>query len=191
MARRCRSGIGAIPDAVLRAPRRQARSRRAHRDVLGRRASISSKAASITNRRKTVHAGRIVTSFVNGTPARSTTSSTTTRRRVPPAAIARTTPRIIRKNDKVIAINSALEIDLTGQVVRRLDRPPHLLGHRRADGLHPRRGAVARRQADHRAAVDGLRAAPCRASLSALKPGAGVVTTRGHVHWVVTEIRRA
>ena len=39
--------------------------------------------------------------------------------------------------------------------VRRLDRPPHLLRHRRADGLHPRRRALARRQADHRAPVDG------------------------------------
>ena len=50
----------------------------------------------------------------------------------------------IRKNDNVVAINSALEVDLSGPGLRRLDRLPHLLGHRRPDGLHPRRGAVAR-----------------------------------------------
>ena len=59
------------------------------------------------------------------------------------------------KNPKVVAINSALRGRPDGPGVRRLDRPPDLLGHRRPDGLHPRRGALAGRQADHRAAVDG------------------------------------
>ena len=129
------------PRRGARAPGRQARPRRPHRDVLRRHPRLV-EGGVVTNRHKKVHPGRIVTSFVIGTRAALSTSSTTTRSSSSTPATAPTTPSLIRKNDKVVAINSALEIDLTGQVVRRLDRAPHLLRHRRADGLHPRRGAL-------------------------------------------------
>ena len=59
---------------------------------------------------------------------------------------------IIRKNDRVTAINSAIEIDLTGQICADSIGHDDLFGHRRPDGFHARRGALARRQTDHRAA---------------------------------------
>ena len=94
---------------------------------------------------------------------------------------------LIRKNPSVVAINSAIEIDLTGQVCA------DSIGHRIYSGIGGQmdfiRGAALSRgrQADHRAAVDGAATGRSRASCPTLKPGAGVVTTRGHVHWVVTE----
>ena len=69
----------------------------------------------------------------------------------------------------------------------RLDRPPALLGRRRPDGLHPRRGAGAGGTGDHRPAVDRGGRARSRASSPRLREGAGVVTTRAHVRTVVTE----
>jgi acyl-CoA hydrolase len=93
---------------------------------------------------------------------------------------------IIRKNDKVVAINSAVEVDLSGQVCA------DSMGFRIYSGIGGQmdfiRGAALSR--------DGkpILALPSTASggkisriVMGLKPGAGVVTTRGHVHWVVTE----
>jgi acyl-CoA hydrolase len=86
----------------------------------------------------------------------------------------------------VVAINSALEIDLTGQVCA------DSLGHRIYSGIGGQMDFI------HGAALSNggkpviaLPATAARGTVSRivpeLKPGAGVVTTRGHVHWVVTE----
>jgi 4-hydroxybutyrate CoA-transferase len=93
---------------------------------------------------------------------------------------------LIRKNDKVVAINSALEIDLSGQVVA------DSIGFRIYSGIGGQMDFI------HGAALSNggkpIIALPSTALggqasriVSSLKPGAGVVTTRGHVHWVVTE----
>ena len=67
----------------------------------------------------------------------------------------------------MIAINSALAVDLTGQVAADTLLGPLLLRHRRTGRLRPRRRAQPRRQADHRAAVDrqGRHAQPHPAAL--------------------------
>jgi acyl-CoA hydrolase len=93
---------------------------------------------------------------------------------------------LIRQNDKMIAINSALEIDLTGQVCA------DSLGHRIYSGIGGQmdfiRGAAL---SNGGKPIIALPATAAKGTLSRivpeLKPGAGVVTTRGHVHWVVTE----
>jgi acyl-CoA hydrolase len=93
---------------------------------------------------------------------------------------------IIRQNEKVVAINSALEIDLTGQVCA------DSIGHRIFSGIGGQMDFI------HGAALSKggkpIIALPSTAAsggisriVNTLKPGAGVVTTRGHVHWVVTE----
>ena len=94
---------------------------------------------------------------------------------------------VIRSFSRMTAINSAIEIDLTGQVVA--DSIGHRMysGRRRPDGLHARRGAGGGGPGDHRAAVDRGRRRPRRASSPFLQEGAGVVTTRAHVRTVVTE----
>ena len=87
----------------------------------------------------------------------------------------------------MIAINSAIEVDLTGQVVADSIGHAPLQRRRRADGLHPRRRPGRGGTGDHRAAV--RRAGNGSISRIVAHParGAGVVTTRAHVRTVVTE----
>jgi 4-hydroxybutyrate CoA-transferase len=85
-----------------------------------------------------------------------------------------------------VAINSALEVDLSGQVCA------DSIGHRIYSGIGGQmdfiRGAALSRGGK---AVVAFPATALGGKVSRivaeLKPGAGVVTTRGHVHWVVTE----
>jgi acyl-CoA hydrolase len=93
---------------------------------------------------------------------------------------------LIRRNDKVVAINSAIEVDLSGQVVA------DSMGFRIYSGIGGQmdfvRGAALSVGGKPIIALPST-AAGGRASriVAAIKPGAGVVTTRGHVHWIVTE----
>ena len=107
-------GIGAIPDAVLR--------RLFDKHDLGIHTEMFSdsvvdlvEAGVITNRRKHVHPGRIITSFVLGTERLYDFVNDNPFVEFHPCDHTNDTARI-RKNDNVVAINSALEIDLSGQV---------------------------------------------------------------------------
>ena len=95
-------------------------------------------------------------------------------------------PFVISRRHKMVAINVALEVDLTGQVCA------DSLGNRFYSGIGGQvdfnRGAARSRgrPGRHRPALDR----PARRHLAdrfPLEPGAGVVTTRGDVHYVVTE----
>jgi acyl-CoA hydrolase len=95
-------------------------------------------------------------------------------------------PGLIRANPKVVAINAAIEVDLTGQVCA------DSIGHRVYSGIGGQMDFI--RGAALSPGGKPVIALPSTAGsgrfsriVSALKPGAGVVTTRGHVHWVVTE----
>jgi acyl-CoA hydrolase len=93
---------------------------------------------------------------------------------------------IIRKNDNVVAINSALEVDLSGQVCA------DSIGFRIYSGIGGQmdfiRGSALSRGGKPIIALPSTAAGGKLSRIvSALKPGSGVVTTRGHVHWVVTE----
>ena len=84
------------------------------------------------------------------------------------------------------AINSAIEIDLSGQVVA------DSIGFRIYSGIGGQmdfiHGAALSRGGKPIIALPSTAAGGTVSRIvSALKPGAGVVTTRGHVHWVVTE----
>jgi acyl-CoA hydrolase len=92
----------------------------------------------------------------------------------------------IRRNDRVVAINSALEIDLSGQVCA------DSIGFRVYSGIGGQmdfiRGSALSRGGRPIIALPSTAAKGTASRIvSALQPGAGVVTTRGHVHWVVTE----
>ena len=93
---------------------------------------------------------------------------------------------LIRKNDGAVAINSAIQIDLTGQVCA------DSIGHRVYSGIGGQMDFV--RGAALSKGGKAIIALPSTAKDGAvsrivpeLAPGAGVVTTRGHVHWVATE----
>ena len=177
-------GIGAIPDAVL--------SRLFDKHDLGVHTEMFSdglidlvEGGVITNRRKKVHQGRIVTSFVVGSARLYRFVDDNPLVEFHPCDRTNDTT-LIRKNDRVVAINSALEVDLSGQVAA------DSIGFQIYSGIGGQmdfiRGAALSAGGKPIIALPSM-AAGGRASriVMALKPGAGVVTTRGHVHWVVTE----
>jgi 4-hydroxybutyrate CoA-transferase len=92
---------------------------------------------------------------------------------------------IIRKNPKVTAINSAIEIDLTGQICA------DSIGSRMYSGVGGQmdfiRGAALSEGGKPIIAMTSTTAKGQSKIVAALKQGAGVVTTRAHVHYVVTE----
>jgi acyl-CoA hydrolase len=139
----------------------------------------------ITNRHKVVHPGRTVTSFVSGSAA--LYDYVDDNARVEFHGCDRTNdPGLIRKNPRTTAINSAIEIDLTGQVCA------DSLGHQIFSGIGGQmdflRGAALSERGKPIIALPSTAAKGTVSRITAeLKPGAGVVTTRGHVHWVVTE----
>jgi acyl-CoA hydrolase len=177
-------GIGAIPDATL--------GRLGDKQDLGIHTEMFSdgvidlvRAGNITNRLKQVHRGRIVTSFVVGSQRVYDFVHDNPFIEFHPCDRTNDTS-LIRLNDKVTAINSALEIDLSGQVVA------DSLGFRIYSGIGGQMDFI--RGAALSAGGKPIIALPATAAggtvsriVSSLKPGAGVVTTRGHVHWVVTE----
>ena len=92
---------------------------------------------------------------------------------------------VIRKNPKVTAINSAIEIDLTGQVCA------DSIGSKIFSGVGGQmdfiRGASLSEGGKPIIALPSTTKNGLSKISSILKPGAGVVTTRAHVHYVVTE----
>ena len=177
-------GIGAIPDAVLR--------RLGNKHDLGVHTEMFSdglidliEGGVITNRRKTVHQGRTVTSFVFGTNRVYRFVDDNPFIEFHPCDRTNDTS-LIRKNASVAAINSAIEVDLSGQVVA------DSIGFRMFSGIGGQmdfiRGAALSPGGKPIIALPST-AAGGRVSriVSSIKPGAGVVTTRGHVHWIVTE----
>ena len=177
-------GIGAIPDAVL--------ARLGDKHDLGVHTEMFSDgliplvaAGVVTNRFKKVHPGRIVTSFVSGSAA--LYDFVDDNHLIEFHGCDRTNDIIlIGKNERVVAINSALAIDLTGQVCA------DSIGHRIYSGIGGQVDFMhaAARSPGGRAIIalaSTAKAGEVSRIVSTLAPGAGVVTTRGHVHWVVTE----
>jgi 4-hydroxybutyrate CoA-transferase len=177
-------GIGGIPDAAL-ARLHNKHDLGIHTEMFSDRVVDLVESGAVTNRLKTVGAGRIVTSFVNGTRRLFDFVHDNPLVSFYPCDWTNDTS-IIRKNPKVVAINSALQIDLTGQVCA------DSIGHRVYSGIGGQmdfiRGAALSRGGKPIIALPSTAAGGRYSRLVVeLNPGAGVVTTRGHVHWVVTE----
>lgn len=177
-------GIGAIPDAVLGRLHHK-RDLGIHTEMFSDRLVPLVEAGAVTNRHKVVFPGRILTAFCVGT--RRTFDFVHDNPLVNFAGSDRTNDTAaIRKNPKVVAINSAIEIDLTGQVCA------DSMGHRIYSGIGGQmdfiRGAALSPGGKPIIALPSTARGGTVSRLTAeLRPGAGVVTTRGHVHWVVTE----
>jgi acyl-CoA hydrolase len=94
-------------------------------------------------------------------------------------------PHVIRRNPKVIAINSAIEVDLTGQVCA------DSIGEMQYSGIGGQmdfmRGAAVSNGGKPIIALSSRTAKGIPRIVPHLREGAGVVTTRGHVHYIVTE----
>jgi acyl-CoA hydrolase len=142
-------------------------------------------AGVITNRRKRIYPGQIVTSFVSGTRRLFDFVDDNPEVCFLPCDITNDT-NLLRKIDRLVAVNSALQIDLTGQVCA------DSLGHRIYSGIGGQMDFI--RGAAMSAGGLPIIALPSTAGngkfsriVAELAPGSGVVTTRGHVHWIVTE----
>jgi 4-hydroxybutyrate CoA-transferase len=177
-------GIGGIPDAVL-ARLRGKHDLGVHTEMFSDGVVDLFESGAITNRLKAVGIGRIVTSFLNGTRKVFDFVHDNPLVAFYPCDWTNDTS-VIRKNPKVVAINSAIQIDLTGQVCA------DSIGHRIFSGIGGQmdfiRGAALSRGGKP---IIALPSTAAGGKISRLVPqlnaGAGVVTTRGHIHWVVTE----
>jgi len=177
-------GIGAIPDAAL-ARMMEKRDLGIHTEMFSDRIVDLVAAGVVTNRHKKVGLGRIVTSFINGSQRLFDFVHNNPLVSFYPCDWTNDTS-VIRKNPRVVAINSALQIDLSGQVCA------DSIGHRIFSGIGGQMDFI--RGAALSPGGKPIIALPSRAMggkvsriVPELSPGAGVVTTRGHVHWVVTE----
>lgn len=177
-------GIGTIPDAVL-ARLHDKHDLGIHTEMFSDGLVALVEAGVVTNRYKHVHPGRIVTSFVSGTQR--LYDFVDDNPLVELHGCDRTNDvSIIRKNPRVVAINSAIEIDLSGQVCA------DSIGHRIVSGIGGQMDFMqAASSADDGVPIIAMPSMAKGGTVSrivpALREGAGVVTTRGHVHWVVTE----
>jgi acyl-CoA hydrolase len=177
-------GIGGIPDAVL-ARLHDKRDLGIHSEMFSDRVVELVESGAVTNRLKAVGRGRIITSFVNGTRRLFDFVNDNPTVAFYPCDWTNDTA-IIRQNQKVVAINSAIEVDLTGQVCA------DSIGHRIYSGIGGQMDFI--RGAALSPGGKPIIALPSTTSdgrtpriVAQLNPGAGVVTTRGHVHWVATE----
>ncbi|MFT3878746.1 MAG: acetyl-CoA hydrolase/transferase C-terminal domain-containing protein [Gemmatales bacterium] len=177
-------GIGGIPNAVL-ARLKNKRDLGIHTEMFSDRVIDLVEVGAVTNKYKTVYPHRILTSFVIGTKRLFDFVNDNAMIEFHPCDHTNDTA-LIRKLDNVVAINSALQIDLTGQVCA------DSIGHRIYSGIGGQvdfiRGAAFSKGGKPIIALPSTaRHGTISRIVPELSPGAGVVTSRGHVHWIVTE----
>ena len=181
-------GIGKVPNAVL-AALGEHQDLGVHTEMFSDGLLELARRGVINGRKKTRFERRVVTSFATGTAALHDFVHDNPFVEFHPSHRVND-PYEIRKQHAMVAINSALEIDLTGQVCA------DSVGERIHSGIGGQMDFVqgALRSEGGRAII----ALPSTAGVGPggtlisrivprLRPGAGVVTTRGHVQWVVTE----
>jgi acyl-CoA hydrolase/RimJ/RimL family protein N-acetyltransferase len=180
------AGIGRVPDAILHLLEGK-NDLGVHTEMFSDGVMKLVKAGVITGRRKTLHPGKIVGSFAAGSrelfdflddnPEIEMRSSEYTN-----------DPRIICRHDNMIAINAGIEIDLTGQVVADSIGTwfySGIGGH--ADFM---RGAALAKNGKPIIALPATAdtpKGPVSRIVASLAEGAGVTTTRGDTHYIVTE----
>lgn len=176
-------GIGCIPDAVLRYLSNH-KGLGIHTEMFSDGVIPLVESGVITNEHKKIRPGKIVSTFTIGTRKLYDFVDDNPNITFMDVSYVNDTA-IIRKNPKVVAINSALEIDLTGQICA------DSLGTYQYSGIGGQmdfmRGASLSPGGKPIIALPSVTSKGISRITPMLKPGAGVVTTRGHVHYVVTE----
>ena len=176
-------GIGSIPDQVLKNLTGH-KNLGLHTEMLSDGVIPLIESGVINNSQKKLNKYKSVTSFMVGTKKLYDFVNDNQSVRVMNINYVNDTS-IIRQNPKVIAINSAIEIDLTGQVCA------DSIGTLQYSGIGGQmdfiRGASLSPGGKPIIALPSVTSKGLSRLVPFLKEGAGVVTTRGHVHWVVTE----
>ena len=176
-------GIGAIPDGVLAALGGH-RNLGIHTEMFSDGALDLIESGVINGLQKRSHPGKVVATFVMGT--RRIYDFIDDNPQVAMLDVAYTNDTaVIRRNPKVTAINSAIEVDLTGQVCA------DSIGTRQYSGVGGQmdfiRGASLSEGGKPIIALPSVTRRGETRIVPYLKRGAGVVSTRAHVHYVVTE----
>jgi 4-hydroxybutyrate CoA-transferase len=180
-------GIGAIPDAVLNFLDNK-KDLGIHSEMFSDGAVRLVEQGVINNARKTLHNGKILAGFVLGTQSLYRWVHDN-----PLCEFHRqeyvNDPFVIAQNERMVAINSAIEVDLTGQVCADSIGPKFfsgvggqldfIYGASRSKGGVPIIAMPASTTIKDGTVISKI--------VPMLKQGAGVVTSRNHVHYVVTE----
>lgn len=177
-------GIGKIPDAVLNCL--------THHNDLGIHTEMFSdgllsclEQGVINNKQKNIHRGKTITSFCIGTRRLYDFVHNNPHVEFHPTEYVND-PRVIAKNDRMVAINSAIEVDLTGQVVS------DSVGYRFYSGIGGQVDFIRGAAMSHEGIpIIALPSTTKDNTISRIVPfitqGSGVVTSRGDIHYVVTE----
>ena len=176
-------GIGSIPDAVL-ASLSNHKNLGVHTEMFSDGIIPLIESGVVNNSEKRVHPGKVVGSFTVGTRKLYDFMDDNPLIAMLDCAYVNDTA-VIRRNPKVTAINSAIEIDLTGQVCA------DSIGTKQYSGVGGQmdfiRGASLSKGGKPIIALPSTTNKGISRIVPYLKQGAGVVTTRAHVHYVVTE----
>ncbi len=176
-------GIGSIPDAVL-ASLTNHKELGIHTEMFSDGIIPLIEKGVVTNQHKRKHRGKTVTSFLLG--SRKLYDFVDDNPSVVTLAIDYVNDTaVIRTNPKVTAINSAIEVDITGQICSDSIGTYHYSGV--GGQMDFVRGASLSEGGKPIIALPSTTSKGISRIVSSLKPGAGVVTTRGHAHYVVTE----
>ena len=177
-------GIGAIPDAVLKFLTEK-KALGIHSEMFSDGVVDLVEKGIITNEMKTLHPGKLIAGFVLGTRRLYNFIHNNPSIEFHPQEYVND-PFVIAKNKKMVAINSAIEVDITGQVCSDSIGPKiysgfggqldFIRGAARSEGGKPIIALPSTTKNDKISRI-----------VPQLKPGAGVITGRGDVHYVVTE----
>ena len=179
-------GIGRVPNAILYGLMEK-KDLGVHTEMFSDGLIDLIEAGVVTNRRKSFHAGKILAAFCVGTRKLYDYVDNNPMFEFHPIDY-NSLPSNIAKNDKMIAINTALQVDITGQICA------DSIGHQIYSGIGGQadfmRGASMSHQGKPIIAIPSTAETP-QGTVSRIVPslsqGAGVVTTRGNAHYVVTE----
>lgn len=177
-------GIGGIPDAVL-ANLTGKRDLGIHSELFSDGVIDLVERGIVTGERKTLHPGKIVAGMLFGSSRLYEFVHDNALIELHPSDYVND-PCVIAQNDNLVAINSAIEVDLTGQVCA------DSIGAQFYSGIGGQvdfmRGAARSRGGKPVIALPSTaRRGEVSRIVAQLQPGAGVVTSRGDVHYVVTE----
>jgi acyl-CoA hydrolase len=177
-------GIGGIPNAVLAALHRH-RDLAIHTEMFSDGVVDLVRRGVVTGARSSLHPGKLVAAFVMGSRALYDFVDDNPQVEMHPVDYTNDTA-VIRRNHRMVAVNSALEVDLTGQVCA------SSIGDRVYSGIGGQvdfmRGAALAANGCPILALPSTAAGGSASRITGrLRPGAMVTLTQGHVHYVVTE----
>jgi len=177
------TGIGSIPDAAL-ASLQGHKELGLHTEMFSDGVMPLLERGVITNQHKKKYRGKVVTSFLLGSRKLYDFVDDNPSVMVMNIDYVNDTS-IIRSNPKVTAINSAIEVDLTGQVCSDSIGAYHFSGV--GGQMDFMRGAALSEGGKPIIALPSVTSKGISRIVPFLKQGAGVVTTRAHAHYIVTE----